>query len=97
MREEILKQLIDDAEKCIKNDEEIQRLYYDGHTLVYTIGKQNARWECTSCSHEWEGYEGWQCPECGTMKNAPNWKCDGCDAEWVGAEKDNCPSCGKSK
>lgn len=99
MHPEFQKFLVEYAEECeakgIKLD--IGRMFYYGHDVVHSIpdSKGNARWRCVNCKHEWEGYDGFKCPECLTLRQAPRWECKHCQAEWFGKDGKFCPKCGK--
>ena len=37
--------------------------------IVYEMTDRSCRWQCVTCSHEWEGEDGTCCPKCGHVRN----------------------------
>ena len=77
----------DFAQFCPKCNEknDVYHLNHD-HTSV---------WQCIACKYEWLSEKGWECPSCGTIKDAPIFTCKTCGTKWIREELDEhfCPVC----
>lgn len=68
---EEFKQLLDDVSSGKLPESAIPRLFYMGHRMVYSLDTPRgwAHWECVSCKHQWEAWDGTTCPACKAVKN----------------------------
>jgi hypothetical protein len=42
--------------------------FHWGHAVVNSV--KHIRWRCLDCKHEWEAWDGTECPSCGSKKQS---------------------------
>jgi hypothetical protein len=68
---------------------------FQEHSVYQLNIERRAHWECVKCQHQWTSENGYECPKCGALENAPRWTCSGCQHHWIGVDS-HCPQCGKN-